>query len=375
MIIVLTLPYVALLYILMRAKIVPNTPAMWSTVGGWAVLLLIFLFIPLQWGAPSGPVITLTRVVQVVPNVAGQVIEIPAEPNQPLKKGNVMFRIDPEPYQQAVDMSRASLVRVQTQAKQDLEALEDARANLRRATSAADLAQSRYDDDKKLVEAEVYSENRLERRLSDLDQAQASVDSARTAVSRAESEVGAVMDDGTTAKVAEAQAALDQALWNLDQTTVRAPQDGYLTNLALAVGQRAVNLPLSPSAAFVDTSETALVAQIHQIYLRHIEPGQAVEIAMKKRPGEIVKGTVFEVIPAMSGGQAQVGGLVSASSQVMAEPFAVRLEVDDPSVLDDFGPGSVGTVAIYTDSVGATHIIRKVMIRIEAILNYINPML
>ncbi|WP_299354262.1 biotin/lipoyl-binding protein [uncultured Shimia sp.] len=375
MIIVLTLPYVALLYLLMRAKIIPNSPAVWGSVLGWITLLLIFLFIPMQWGAPSGSTAVLTRVVQVVPNVSGQVIEVSVEANEPLSKGDVLFRIDPDPFQQAVDMSEASLVRVKTQSKQDLEALEDARASLRQAEAALELAQSRYDDDKKLVEAEVYSENRLERRQSDLDQATAVVDSAKSAVSRAAAEVGAVMEDGTTAKVAEAQAALEQAVWNLEQTVVRAPSEGYVTNLALAVGQRAVNLPIAPSMAFVDTSEEVLVAQINQVHLRHIEPGQSFELAMKKRPGQIFTGTVEIVVPAMSGGQAQVSGTVAGASQIVAEPFAVRLQLDDAEAMADLGPGSVGTVAIYTNSVAATHIIRRVMIRIEAIMNYVNPAL
>lgn len=375
MIIILTLPYVALLFVLTRMKILPSTPAVWGTVGGWIVLLLIFLFIPMQWGAPSGSARVMTRVVSIVPNVSGQVIEVAVEPNEHLQKGDVLFRIDPEPFQHAVDQAEASLVRVETQSAQDLQALEDARANLRRATAGADLAQNRYDDDKKLVESEVYSENRLEKRQSDLDQANAGVDSARTTVSRAEAEVGAVMEDGKPAKVAEAEAALRQARWNLEQTVVTAPGAGFATNVALAAGQRAVSLPLAPSMAFVDTSETTLVAQIHQIHLRHIETGQSVEISMKRMPGVVLTGRVLQLIEAASNGQTQVSGMLAAATQIASEPFLVRIELDDPEILESLKPGSVGTVAIFTDSAGATHVIRKVMMRLEAILNYINPAL
>ncbi|WP_433988662.1 Inner membrane protein YibH (plasmid) [Pseudoseohaeicola sp. NH-UV-7] len=375
MIVFLTLIYVAVLFVLIRAKVLPDTKATWATTGVWIVLLTVFLFIPMQWGAPSGPVRIMTRVVQIVPNVAGQVVEIVAKPNVAIKKGDVLFRIDPVPFQQSVDIAEANLVRVQAQSKQDLEALKTAQASLRQATAQKELAQARYDDDKKLVDSGTYSENRLERRASDLDQAAAAVDSARASVTRAEAELGAVMPGGKVAKLAEAETGLDQARWNLDQTIVRAPGDGYVTNLALSVGQRVVSLPFAPAMAFVDTAEAGPVAQIHQIYLRHIEPGQKVEIAMKTRPGKLIFGTVDRVIPAVSGGQAQVSGSIAAAEQVAAEPFLVRINSDNPEDAVFMVPGSVGTVAIYTESVGATHIIRKVMMRMTAIMNYLNPAL
>jgi multidrug resistance efflux pump len=202
MIVFLTLIYVAVLFVLIRVKILPDTKATWATTGVWMLLLLIFLFIPMQWGAPSGPVRIMTRVVQIVPNVAGQVVEIVAEPNVPMKQGDVLFRIDPVPFQQVVDIAEANLVRVQAQSKQDLEALKTAQASVRQATAQEDLAQSRYDDDKKLVDSGTYSENRLELRNSNLDQATAALESALASVTRAEAELGAVMPDGRVAKMA-----------------------------------------------------------------------------------------------------------------------------------------------------------------------------
>ncbi|MGI9364692.1 MAG: HlyD family secretion protein [Rhizobiaceae bacterium] len=373
MIIFLTLIYVAILFVLIKVKILPDTKLVWSSTAVWMVLLLIFLFIPMQWGAPSGPVRILTRVVSIVPNVAGQVVEINVEPNTPLKKGDVLFKIDPVPFQQAVDLAQATLVRVEAQADQDQDSLETAEAGLRKAIAQRDLAQSRYNDDKELVERNVYPENRLERRQADLDQATAAVDSANAEVRRAQTELGAVMESGEPAKVAEAKARLEKARWDLDQTIVRAPNQGYVTNMALAVGQRVVTLPFAPAMAFVDTSNSGPVAQIQQIYLRHIKPGQTAEIAMKTQPGHIVFGTVSSVVPAASGGQVQVGGTMAAAVQIGSEPFQVLIDIDNPEDERFMKPGSVGTVAIYTESMGATHVIRKVMLRMNSILNYLNP--
>ena len=375
MIAFLTLIYVALLFVLIKIKVVPNSTMTWLSTIVWIVVLFLFLFVPMQWGAPAGSARVLTRAVQIVPNVSGQVVEIAVQPNVPLEKGDLLFRIDPEPFEIAVDLAKASLARVEAQAAQDKDALANAEAQLKQARAALTLAQSRYDDDAQLVQSGTIAESRLEKRQADLDIANASVDQARAAVSQATTELGAVTEKGVAAKVAEAHANLDQALWNLAQTDVRAPTTGFVTSLALTEGQRVVNLPFAPSMLFVDTSEKVLVAEIHQIYLRHVQPGQLVEIAFKTRPGELVTGKVESVIDIASQGQLLVSGTIVTGGNVQAEPFFVRIQLDETGAADLLMPGVVGSVAIYTDSVAATHIIRKVMIRMESILNYLNPAL
>jgi len=375
MIAFLALVYVALLFVLIKIKVLSNSPVVWLSTIVWIVVLLIFLFIPMQWGAPAGPARVLTRAVQIVPNVSGQVVDISVRPNVPLEKDDLLFRIDPEPFKIAEELAKASLVRVQAQALQDKDALANAEAQLKQMQAAQTLAQARYDDDAKLVQSGTISENRLEKREADLDRANGAVDQANAAVSQAQTELGAVTESGVVAKVAEAQAQLDQATWNLAQTEVRAPADGFVTNLALAIGQRVTNMPFAPSMLFVDTSEKILVAEIHQIYLRHVEAGQQVEIAFKTRPGEVVTGTVETVIDMASQGQSLVSGTLPTGGSVQAEPFFVRITLDDMAGDDLLLPGVVGTATIYTDSVAATHVIRKVMIRMEGILNYVNPSL
>ena len=63
----------------------------------------------MNWGAPSGPILVLRQAVAIVPNVAGEVIDVPVEPNKPLKAGDVLFRIDPVPYEAQVRQIEAQL--------------------------------------------------------------------------------------------------------------------------------------------------------------------------------------------------------------------------------------------------------------------------
>ena len=98
MIVFLTLCFAALVFVLIKTKTLPDNALVRASPFGFAILLLVFLFIPMQWGAPTGSAIILRHSVQIVSNVAGQVTDVPVTPNAPLKKGGVLFRIDPTQY-------------------------------------------------------------------------------------------------------------------------------------------------------------------------------------------------------------------------------------------------------------------------------------
>ena len=109
MIVALFNVYLVVLFILVKTKIVPFN-LFWKCSPLIVLLLLMFgLFVPMGWGAPQGPAMVVRQSVQIVPNVAGEVTEVPVEPNKPLKAGDVLFKIDPVPYQSQVDSIGAQL--------------------------------------------------------------------------------------------------------------------------------------------------------------------------------------------------------------------------------------------------------------------------
>ena len=109
MIVFLTVAYVLLLVVLTKIGLVPNSKRTWLTVIPYMLILLLGFFIPMQWGAPGGDVRTLTWSVPITPNVAGEVIEVAVIPNQSVKAGDVLFKLDPKPYQAALDGLEAQL--------------------------------------------------------------------------------------------------------------------------------------------------------------------------------------------------------------------------------------------------------------------------
>ncbi len=312
MIVVFLNTYLALLFILVKLKVVPFNLFWKISPVIVFLLLLIGLFIPMNWGAPQGDALVIRQSVAIVPNVSGEVTEIPVSANTPLKAGDVLFKIDPVPYE---------------------------------ATLKALDAQLKFE----------------ELRLSQMTRLQ-------------ERQTGRAFDvEQREAEVEQLKAQVEGAKWNLDKTVVHAPADGYVTNLALRKGARVGNLPLSPVMAFIDTSETIIGVEIQQIDARYIAPGQPVELTFKFMPGWIYTGTVETVLQALSTGQTQVSGQAVAPRDVQAAPFGVRVKLDDTEFVKRLPAGATGTAAIFTDRVKVAHIIRKVLLRQIAITNYINP--
>jgi RND family efflux transporter MFP subunit len=310
MIVVLLNTYIAILALFVWLRFIPFTLFWKLSPVIVLLLLLVGLFIPMGWGAPSGPAAVVRNSVQIVPAVSGEVIDVPVTANTPIKQGDVLFRIDPATYKAQVEAIAAQL-------------------------------------------------KFQELRLSQMTQLQ-------------ESGTGRAFDvEQRQAEVDQLRAQLDGAKWNLDKTTVRAPTDGYVTNLALRKGAHVGTL--APVMAFIDTADTIFGAEIAQIYARYIEVGQPVEITFKIFPGRIYTGRVETVLQAIASGQTQTGGLAVAPTEVQSAPFVVRIKLDDPEVAHRLPAGSTGLAAIYTDHVKAAHVIRQVVLRQVAIMNYVNP--
>lgn len=219
------------------------------------------------------------------------------------------------------------------------------------------------------------ADHRLDERRASLETAISVVDEVRSAISKLELEIGAVMEDGTIAKVAEARAGLEQARWSLERTDVRAPSDGMPTNVTLAAGQTVAALPLAPAMVFVDPSDQKLFDEIHQTHMRHVKVGQEAEVAFNYLLGQVFPGKIHTVFPLSQGGQAMVAGSLPMAGNIVPEPIFVRIELEDPEVLNTMPAGSVGNVAIFVDTLKLSHGIRKVTLRLGSILNYVDSRL
>ena len=252
----------------------------------------------------------------IVPNVTGQVIEVPVKGNELLNKGDVLFRLDPKPFENTVKSLKARVMG----AKTELERAE------------------------KLYKAKAGSKR-------DFDLAIASLD--------------------------DQNAQLAQAEYDLEQTTVRAPAKGYVTQVILRPGMRAASLPLRPVMVFVSGEDHYLVGWFRQNSLLRLEVGNEAEVAFDGIPGTVFTGEVQIVLPAMAEGQVQASGnLINPQMAPHPGRIAVLINITDPRFEAYAGQvpgGSYAQAAVYSEHFHHVAIMRKILLRMSAWMNYLFP--
>jgi multidrug resistance efflux pump len=346
-----------------------------------ATILLLNIFAP-----SSSDVRVYTYTVPIVSQVRGRVIEVPVEEgNRLVKKGEVLFRVDPTPYELEVKTLEAQLVgmqgsqrELQEQAIGAAAKIEESQSKAREIGARLALTRKRVEQYRELLKTGAGSRFDLERAETDALEQQGQLDAARNAESQARASLRQVQQKlGATVKgefsqVAQVRAQLENAKWQLEETTTRSPCDCYVVNLQLRPGGFVAGLPLNPVMTLLE-AQRQVVALYNQNELHQVEPGNEVEFALKTLPGKIIKGKVDSVIWAHGGGQLQASGTLPSSGITALPPgrYAVKFDIAEKDRDLFLAAGAGGDAAIYTDHLHAVHIIRKVIVRVGSYLNYL----
>jgi multidrug resistance efflux pump len=292
-------------------------------------------------------------VIPIVPRVTGQVTEVPIEPNRPIKKGDVLFKIDPVPFEAAEKAAEATLRGANDQ-------LNNAVNKKAALTPRIDLAKKRVEQFTALATAGAGKRADLEQAQSDLGNLQSEFLAADATESQAR------------AQIKKSEADLINAKFDLDGTTYLAPANGRVANLALRPGVRATQFATMPVMSFIEEDDPWLLAFFRQNELRYVEAGDEAEIYMMQYPGRIIKCVVDSILWATAQGQMPISGNLQNTLPVAApeQRIAVRL-VLAPKDRDLFlAAGARGEGAIYTEHGKIIHIIRKVFVRVSAKLDW-----
>jgi multidrug resistance efflux pump len=335
-------------------------------VGLTALILLLNVYAP-----SSSDVRVIKYVVQVVPQVRGQVTEVPIEGNQPVHKGDVLFKIDPTPYQIQVDTLSAQLAATEGSVKQLNEQLRAAQAKTETVRAKLDLERTRVTQNRDLVSNGAGDRFTLEQAESNVKQLQSELASNVAAEAQIRARLGATVGDDQ-AEVAQIKSQLANARWELSQTVFTAPADGTVINLQLRPGQMATALGMLPVMTFVE-DEYQVLALFNQNELHQVQPGDEAEIALETYPGRIIKATVNSIVWAQGQGQIPMSATIPLTGFQALPPgrFAVRLDIA-PRDHDVFlAAGAAGHGAIYTQSFHHIQILRKVLLRINSYVNWL----
>ena len=345
-----------------------------------ALILLLLLFAYHVLADRHTPYTSQARVetflTQIAPEVAGDVQQVAVRDNSAVRRGQLLFRIDPEPYELAVRSAEANLAVALQAADVSVADVAAARAQLRKQN--VDLAASRklgkiVTD---LVDKRALAETQGIRAVADIGKTEADQTKAQADLRRAQANLGA--PGFGNPKVRQAVAALEQARLDLRNTEVRAPADGIVTNLRLARGQYVG--PGQPLLSFLDSGPRWISADMRENQLGNVEPGQDVTIALDIKPGKLFHGKVHSVGWGVSqGDEAPTGQLASnpADQGWLRDPqrFPVRILVlpdeANEAGIDVGRSGAQANVIIFANDGSIMNPIGRLWIKIVALLSYL----
>lgn len=295
-----------------RFKLLPIN--LWSNVTTVFIALVAFVVLytllsryqPMTHGARTYAVVT-----PIISEVQGRVIEVAAEGRTPLVEGDVLFRVDPTPYQAAVDSLQAQLGLAETRLEQEVSLTEQGAGN-----------------------------------QGDMDRAQAEADRLR--------------------------ADLAAAQFRLERTVVRAPADGYVTQVVIRPGQFVMPMAFSQVMVFVHAEGPYVVAGFSQNAIEFIDEGDGAEVTFDAIPGNTFEARVVAIQPILSSGTISASGsLKSFDDGVKRGRVPVLLELVGETGDRPLPAGSGAIATVFTGKMHHADLVRRVIIRIKSWENFL----
>jgi len=277
-------------------------------------------------------------IVHMAPEVSGRIVELDVRDNQAVRKGDVLFRIDPDPYQMRVNQARASVqgleaklaltadqVAAQT-SKADAAARGIVSAEAQRSLASTTLGRMEPLLRPGFVTAQQVDQARTAQRTAEiaLQQARLQTDEARQAITNTKP---------TEAELEGARATLALAERDLNKTVIRAPCDGRITALDIAAGEFAATG--HPLFTIIDTEHWYAIGNFRETDLAGIAPGQRAIVYVMAQPHRPVSGEVDSLgWGVASDVGATIGGLPHVERTLnwvqIAARFPVRILLDAP---------------------------------------------
>ena len=246
----------------------------------------------------------------IVANVKGKVIEVNATPNDPLKAGDILCKIDPTPFQARVDNIKAQL----------------------------GLSRKRLQQSRDLVAAKAGNMFDVERYEAD---------------------------------VLSYEAQLADAQFDLDSTIIKAPTDGFITHVRVRPGMLAIPLVLQPLMTFVHSDDPVFIAGFSQQPMQNLKVGNKAEVLFPGIPGRVFQGKVAQIIDVLAEGQLMPSATMVVARPNMPEgAIMVRIEFTEDMSSYYIPMGSIGTVAVYSERWSHVTIIRKILLRMTSWRNF-----
>lgn len=309
-------------------------------------------------------------VVPMAAEVAGRISDVPVIDNSKVREGDVLFRIDPVPFQIAINEAEAKLQRIGQTVGAGVSGIDAAQARVVEARANREKIRDQANRVFQLVERGVYPEAKYHELKGSLDASEAAAQAAEAELEKARRDLGATGSDNP--QIREALAALEKARLDLTRTIVNAPSDGVITNLQLAPGQFVSTG--QAALTFIDAGTIWVAAAFKENSLENIQAGNEAEIVLDSLPGKLFEAKVESVGWGVSS-ETSSSGLPTIRNNTgwVRDPqrFPVRLVFagEPPKGVRH---GSQANVMIYTGRNPVANLLGMIWIRLISVVTYIH---
>lgn len=314
-------------------------------------------------------------VVPIAPEVSGTVTDVAVKSNQLVSQGDLLFQVDRERYELAVETAQANLQSARQATGASTANIDAAKAQV--VSAQANLLRAEQDAVRlrriKQEDPGAISDRRVEMAEASYTAAKASVQAAEANLERARQDLGASGE--ANFRILQAQAGVDQAQLDLQRTSVTAPDDGVVTDVRVDRGNFAQ--AGAPLMTFLASHDIWVQADFTENNLGNIKPGDEVDIVFDALPGEVVKGTIHTTGFGVNVESAPLGALPTIDNDRQwlrdSQRFSVLVDFELPNAEDRRGirVGAQASVVVYTGGGFLFNSIAWLKMRLLSLLTYI----
>ena len=311
--------------------------------------------------------------IPMVPQVSGEVVEVTSKTNVLMKKGELLFRIDDTRYRARLNKLKADLAAGEATLRAKQATIDDASARVQQAQAEYDRVTRDYQRYAQGAAMPVnpFSEQDVTHARQQVQIQTAVLQAAKAQLQNAREQVSGRYN-GLDANIASLKSQILEAEYNLAQTVVRAPSDGYVTQLLARPGMTAVRLPFKPVLVFIPQQKRQVVAVFRQNSVLRLTAGDSAEVVFNGLPGSVYSGKVSRVLPAIPDGSYQASGaLPGLSAGAGKEGIYVLIDLDPHPEVEHLPDGVSAQAVVYTDYFAHVSIMRKVLLRMTSWLHYL----
>lgn len=370
----IVLTYVAIAWAVFKIFRIPVNQWTLATAALGGIFLVSALILLMNYNHPY--TFTAQKAVisiPITPQVTGIVSTVTDKTNQRVNKGDVLFTIDPVRYQARVDRLQADLVTALHSINTLKAQLSEAQANTVRVSAERDRLYKDYQRYLKGSQARVnpFSESDIDNARQNYLAQDALVKASVAEQAQIQSQLDSMVG-GEQSQVVSLRAQLTEAKYNLDQTVIRAPSNGYVTQVLIRPGTYAAALPLRPVMVFIPEQKRQIVAQFRQNSLLRLKPGDDAEVVFNALPGQVFHGKLTSILPVVPGGSYQAqGALQSLTVLPGTDGVLATIELDSNADVDSLPDGIYAQVAVYSDHFSHVSVMRKVLLRMTSWMHYL----